>query len=201
MTSSKPKRSRPAERQGDAGTYTGTLAEPLPQWTALTQPPPEEVGASIDAKMKALLEHYQINPRDAFEAGPRQVAAWANLAFALAREHVPGLQGAPNKQGRPKKRQEDDLTLFLWVELLKRRDGLSQTAAVRRVAKEGWVDGKAETLKKRYEHLSAPYLVCARVIDRIIEGIGAERTFLMMQEALTDERTLEEFLGDENKRI
>jgi len=187
MTNTKAKRSDSAGRQGDANTYTGILAKPPPQWTALTRPPPEEVDALIDAKMKALLEHYQINPRDAFEVGPRQVAAWADLAFALARAHVPGLRGAPKKQGRPPEQQAENFALFVLVELFKRRDGLSQTAAVRRIAKEGWVEGTTTALEQRYKRLSTPYReVSARMIDQMIERAGPEHAFAAMEESFTE---------------
>ena len=61
----------------------------MPQFTALTSPSDKELDTLIDMKLKALFAHYEINSTDAFEGGPKMAPAWANLAWHLAREHVP----------------------------------------------------------------------------------------------------------------
>jgi hypothetical protein len=105
--------------------YTGILAEPMPKHTVLTGPTDEELNALIDQKMRALLVHYEIDPSDAFGPGPKMAAAWAQLAWRLAREHVPGFGAEPRRRGKPPTRKFDDTDLVLHVELRKRRDALS----------------------------------------------------------------------------
>jgi hypothetical protein len=75
--------------KSDKKPYGGILAEPVPKYTALTPPADGEIDALIDAKMKALFAHYGLDSADAFEGGPRTAAAWATLAWHLARQHVP----------------------------------------------------------------------------------------------------------------
>src|SRR5580704_11533798 len=116
-------------RKSDKKPYAGILAEAMPKYTALTPPADGEVEALIDAKMKALFAHYRLDPTEAFEVGPKMAAAWANLAWHLARQHVPGFVGAPRGRGKPATRKHDDVTIVMHVELLKRRDGLSERKA------------------------------------------------------------------------
>jgi hypothetical protein len=101
----------------------------MPKYTALTLPSDGEIDALIDTKMRALFAHYGLDSTDALEGGPKMATAWANLAWHLARQHVPGFIGAPRGRGRPATRKQDDVTIVMHVELLKRRDGLSERKA------------------------------------------------------------------------
>lgn len=67
----------------------------MPKWTALTQPTDKEIDELIDEKFKALFAYYEIDPADAFGFGPEKASSWANLAWHLARDHVPGFRRAP----------------------------------------------------------------------------------------------------------
>jgi hypothetical protein len=125
----------------NARAYSGILAEPMPKWGALTQPPENEVDELIEEKWKALFAHYGLDPTDAFELGPKKASAWANLAWHLARQHVPGFRHAPRKRGKPAERKSDDVTLFMHVELLKRRDRLSERKAIQIIASQNIVSG------------------------------------------------------------
>jgi hypothetical protein len=118
----------------DKNPYRGILAEPLPRWTVITAPTDDELQAIIDRKMKALFVHYGLDSSEAFEPGPKMAAAWANLVWHLAREHVPGFRNPPRKRGKPATRDDDDVDLVMYVELMKRRDGLSERKAVNQIA-------------------------------------------------------------------
>src|SRR5260370_9744324 len=110
-----------SERKDKA--YSGILAEPMPKWTVLTRPSDEEIAEIIDEKWKALFVHYGIDSSAAFEPGrPEMASAWANLAWHLARNDVPGFRGAPRKPGGPATRKPDDVPLFMHGELLRIRD-------------------------------------------------------------------------------
>jgi hypothetical protein len=169
----------------DKKPYTGILAEPMPKWTTLTTPTDEEVHTLIDAKLKALLAHYEIDPADAFEAGPKLASAWANLAWCLAREHVPGFREPPRKRGLPAVRKFDDVTLVMHVELLKRRDGLSERKAIKMIAAQNIISGTEQTLLQRYKRAKTPFKPMSRMYDNIAAAKGSNVLVKIMEEALT----------------
>lgn len=55
--------------------YSGILADPMPKWTALTQPTEKEIDELIDEKWKALFVHYGIDSSAAFEPGRPEMAS------------------------------------------------------------------------------------------------------------------------------
>lgn len=71
--------------------YGGILAEPLPKFSALD--PDEKAATVLLEKTVALFKHYGLKPDDAHPL--TNASPWAELAFALAREHVPGFKPAP----------------------------------------------------------------------------------------------------------
>lgn len=178
----KTKKSNGSERQV---SYGGILAEPMPQWTLLTQPPEEEVRALLEKKMRALFAHYGIDPDG-------DLTAWAKLATNLANAHVPGFQPPPRRQGAPARRQQDDITMFMWAELLMRRDGINQTQAIRQLAHDQRVQGTEETLKKRYERSKKAFQPMKNIFDWTATQIGQDRVIQELQASL---------LGDENEMI
>jgi hypothetical protein len=164
--------------------YAGILAEPLPTWTRLTTPTDEEISTLLDKKLKALLEHYGINSRDAFKPGPKMAAAWANLAWRLARVHVPGFRGPPRKRGAPATRKSDDVTLVMHVELLKRRDGLSDRRAVKEIAAQHIIKGSEQTLLQRYKRTKNQFAPFAQLLDNITAVKGSDAVVQVMEKAL-----------------
>jgi hypothetical protein len=170
----------------------GILAQPMPKWTVLTRPTEEEVAALIDAKLKALFAHYEIDPAGAFEGGPKVASAWANLACAwanlawhLAREHVPGFSGPLRKRGRPATRKSDDVTLVMHVELLKRRDGLSDRAAIKKIAAQNLVSGTEQTLHQRYKRAKKQFVPMSRLYDIFAAAKGRDALVRVMEESLS----------------
>jgi hypothetical protein len=75
---------------------------------------------------------------------------YRKLALALAERYESDFK--PRGRGRPKK-YDDDPELFLMVELLSQRDGLSVAEACRVIAEKGAIKGKATTLRDRYKAL------------------------------------------------
>jgi hypothetical protein len=164
--------------------YTGILAEPMPKYTALTTPSDQEVNALIEAKMKALLTHYGIEAADAYEVGPKMVSAWANLAWCLAREHVPGFRAPPRGRGAPAKRKGDDVTLVLHVELLRRREGLKDRPAIKRIAAQKLVEGTEETLRKRYNNVKKHFAPMTTMFDNMAAAKGNDALVCILEESL-----------------
>jgi hypothetical protein len=176
-----PKRKGKAERLRQK-SYLGILAEPMPMLTWSTD---EEVQALIDAKMAALFAHYGIEAADAFESGPKMAATWANLAWHLAREHVPGFKGAPRKRGKPATRKSDDVTLAMHVELLKRRDGLSERKAIKQIAAQKLVSGTEDTLRQRYKRSKKKFAPMARLYDNFAAMKGRDTLVQIMEGSLS----------------
>ena len=181
-----------SEPKSNKKPYAGVLAEPMPQWTILTRPSDEEVGALINGKLKALFVHYEIDSAGAFEGGPKMASAWANLACAwanlawhLAREHVPGFSGPPRKRGKPATRKSDDVTLVMYVELLKRRDKLKDRPAIKSIAAQQLVAGKEETLRKRYNNVKKAFAPISAVLDRWAAVWGNEVLVQIMEKSLS----------------
>lgn len=173
--------------QSNRGTkpYTGILLEPMSKWTALTAPTDEELDALIDAKMKALFTHYGIDPAEAFEAGPKTAAAWANLAWHLAREHVPGFSGPPRKRGKPATRKDDDVTLILHVQLLTRREGLSERQAINKIAAQDLVSGTEEALRQRYKRTKKQFIPVFLLFDKFAAAKGHDVLLRTLEESLS----------------
>jgi hypothetical protein len=171
---------------GDPGekSYSGILAEPMPKWGALTRPSDKEVEELIDEKFKALFVHFNLDPADAYEIGPKQASAWANLAWHLARQHLPGFKNAPRTRGRPAERKHDDISLFMHVELLRRRCGLSDRKAIQQIAAQNLVAGAEDALRKRYTNLKRPFRPIAEMFDRAASAIGSEAMVSSLEDAL-----------------
>jgi hypothetical protein len=164
--------------------YSGILAETMPKWTALTQPSDNEIDELIDKKWKALFAHYGLDPTDAFEFGPKKASAWANLAWHLARQHVPGFRGAPRKRGKPATRKPDDVSLFMHVELLKRRDVLSDRKAIQRIASQNLVSGSESALLQRYKRAKKLFRPMSEMFDHAAAGIGKGDLVCLLEDAL-----------------
>jgi hypothetical protein len=172
-------------RTPDKKPYTGILAQPIPRWTVLTTPTDEELRDLIDAKMKALFVHYGLNSTEAFQPGPNLAAAWANLAWHLAREHVPGFRGPPRKRGKPATRKDDDILLVMNIELLKRRDKVSDRKAVTQIAARNILLGTEPTLLQRYKRAKKQFEPMSRLFDNIAAAKGREALVLILEDALS----------------
>ena len=175
-------------RKSDNKPYTGILAKPMPKYTALTPPANGEIEALIDAKMKALFAHYGLDPTDALGGGPKIAAAWANLAWHLACQHVPGFARALRGRGRPAIRKQDDVTIVMHVELLKRRDGLSERKAIKRIADDNLVPGTEATLLKRYKNAKTTFTPMARMFDNMVAALGHDVFVQTMEESFSGDR-------------
>lgn len=183
-------------RKSDKKPYAGILAEFMPKYTSLTPPADGEIDALIDAKMKALFAHYGLDSTDAFKSGPKMAAAWANLAWHLACQHMPGFVGAPRARGRPATRKQDDVTIVMYVELLKRRDGLSERKAIKRIADDNLVRGNEAALLKRYKNAKTTFAPMARMFDNMVAALGHDVFVQTMEESLSG---MEESLSGDGK--
>jgi hypothetical protein len=169
--------------------YSGILADPMPKWTALTQPTEKEIDELIDEKWKALFVHYGIDSSAAFEpGGPEMASTWANLAWCLARDHVPGFRGAPRKRGKPALRKDDDCSLVMYVELLRRRDGLSDRKAIEKIAAGNLLSGTEDTVRKRYTRAKEKFRPIATMFDNMAAGIGEEAFLRELEDALSGDK-------------
>jgi hypothetical protein len=164
--------------------YSGILAEPMPKWTVFTQPTASEIDELIDEKWRALFIHYRLDPTDAFEFGPKKASAWANLAWHLARQHVPGFRHPPRKRGRPAIRKPDDVALFMHVELLKRRDVLSDHQAIQKIANQNLVSGSEGALLQRYKRAKKLFRPMSEMFDNVVIAIGKDGLVWSLEEAL-----------------
>jgi hypothetical protein len=165
--------------------YTGILAEPIPKWTALTRPSDIKIREVIDEKLKALFAHYGLDSSAAFDPGrPEMGSAWANLAWYLAREHVPGFKAAPRKRGKPAIRKPDDVTLFMHVELLRRRDGLSDRKAIQKIAEQSLVSGTESSLLQRYKRAKPLFRPMSSMFDNAAVAIGQGGLVGSLEDAL-----------------
>lgn len=170
-----------------AKTYKGLLAEPMPQWTLLTRPSDDEVSALIDEKWKALFAHYELDPTEAFRFGPGKAAAWANLAWHLAREHVPGFGEPPRKRGKPPIHKEDDATVALHIELFRRRDKLSDRKAIEKIVAKKVVPGSVEAILGRYKRKKKLFAPLGVLFDNVAASLGSDAMVKLMEEVLTKE--------------
>jgi hypothetical protein len=175
-------------RKSETKPYAGILAEPMPRYTALSPPADGEIGTLIDAKMKALFIHYDLDPTDGCEGAPKMAAAWANLAWHLARQHVPGFAGMPRGRGKPPTRKEDDVTIVMHVELLKRRDGLSERKAIKCIANRNLVSGTEAALWKRYDRAKRKFNPMTRMFDKMTAVIGRDALVQTMEEAFSGDK-------------
>ncbi len=174
--------------------YSGILAEPMPKVMALTGPADDEIRALIDAKMRALFVHHDIDPADAFEVGPKMASAWANLAWCLAREHVPGFRGPQRMRGKPAARKADDVILVMHVELLKRRDKLSERGAIHMITAQNLISGTEPTLLQRYKRAKKQFSPISILFDNISDREGRGVFVRAMEEALSGDEK-ESFLS------
>jgi hypothetical protein len=186
-----PVRGRTTRQKGQASSakpvqkpYTGILVEPMPN-VAFLGPTDQELHALIDAKMKALFVHYGLDHADAFEPGPKLAAAWSSLAWRLARDHVPGFSSPPRQRGRPPTRKSDDVTLAMHVELLRRRDGLSDREAVRWIASQNLVSGTELALLQRYKRAKKQFASMSRLFDNIEARKGHDVFTCIMEKSLS----------------
>ncbi len=164
--------------------YEGILAESWPKFDMLSGPNERQIDELIEVKMKALFSHYKINPDDAFAPGPKMAAAWADLAWHLARAHVPGFVGAKRGRGAPATRQSDDVSLFFRVNLLKIRDNLSDRAAIRAIVAHGVISGTEEALLKRYKNKKKEFEPLSKMFDKMAAQFGAGQLIQAIQEAI-----------------
>lgn len=156
----------------------------MPKWTALTSPPDRELTALIDDKFRALFIHFGLDPTEAFRFGPSKAAAWANLAWHLAREHVPGFNAPPRKRGKPPIHQEDNVQLALHVELLRRRDGLSDRKAIEKIAAENVIAGSVEALLGRFKRTKKQFEPMRLLFDNFAAAKGRNTLVGVMEEVL-----------------
>jgi hypothetical protein len=169
----------------DKRPYTGILVQPIPRWSALTVPTDEELRDLIDEKMKALFAHYGVNSSEAFQPGPNLAAAWASLAWHLAREHVPGFRGPPRKRGKPATRKDDDIVLVMNIELLKRRDKVSDRKAIAQIAAGKILSGTEPTLRQRYKRAKKQFEPMSRFFDNVAAAKGQEALIHVLEDALS----------------
>jgi hypothetical protein len=168
--------------------YTGILVESMPKWTVLTRPSDNEISELLDEKWEALFAHYGLDASAAFDPGrPEMGSAWANLAWHLARQHVPGFKGAPRKRGRPPARKRDDVTLFMHVEFLRRRDGLSDRKAIQKIAAGNVVSGTETTLLQRYKRAKPLFKPMSSILDNIAVAIGQDGLVDSLEAALFED--------------
>jgi hypothetical protein len=157
----KPARRNRSSSEDEA--YQGLLAEPHPRPHSLSTE--EEIyrwATERAVKTMHLFSHHSVDPT--------AEDAWCKLAFALAEEHVPGFKPPPNKRGRRRGRNNDDINLVLLVDLLKRRDQIGQKAACKIIAEAGVMTGKDTTLLERYKWLKrkeSPFRVFFEVMERL----------------------------------
>jgi hypothetical protein len=165
----------------DDESYTGILAKPLPKRSIFDRP--EEVDADLDEKLKALFDHYGVDPK--------KETAWMNLALKLARRHVPGFRGPTKSVGTPPIRKQDDVTLFMHVELLRRRDGFSDRQAIKAIVAKKVVEGTEGTLLRRYKRAKAKpeFNVIHEFFGTIEDGVGKHEFVKMMERSLAGDRS------------
>jgi hypothetical protein len=165
--------------------YQGILAEPVPKWNVLTKPPEDELRKLYDDKMKALFAHYELDSIDAFSFDAAKTAiAWYKLAWALARDHVPGFSSPPRKRGKPATLAEENVTLAMHVDLIKRRDGLSDRKAIQVVVAQKLISGSEQTLLKRYNRTKKLYAPMVRLFDNVAKAKGSELLVSIMEDVL-----------------
>jgi hypothetical protein len=165
--------------------YEGILARPIPEWSALTAPTDEELRKLHDDKMKALFAHYELDPTDAFQFDPVKTAiAWSNLAWHLARDHVPGFSKPPRKRGKPATLTGENITLAMHVELLKRRDKLSDRKAIEAVATQKLVSGSEQALLQRYKRTKKLFAPMVVLFDNVAAAKGSDAFVSIMEDVL-----------------
>jgi predicted DNA-binding transcriptional regulator AlpA len=107
----------------------------------------DEIDADHARQQKMMEKFFETYEIDRFRAD-----AWQELAWALAREYVPGFSST-RKQGRPAG-QPDDHQLMMMIELLRRRHRRwSIPMACAAIAKVRAIDKSAKALQDRYKVL------------------------------------------------
>ena len=162
----------------DDRPYTGILVKPLPKRSIFNRP--EEVDAELDDKLKALFDHYGVDPK--------KETAWVNLTLKLARRHVPGFRGPPREPGRPPERKLDDLTLFLHVELWKKRDELSEREAIKKIAAQKVVEGTETALRGRYKRAKPNFVLHSKLFDWAEARLGNHAFVKFLEESLAEDK-------------
>lgn len=157
--------------------YPSILKAPFPRSTLLNPLSDEDVERLIDERMKTLLDYYGLDREAAFDPTSGQHSTeWANLALALAREFVPGFQGEPAGRGRPATLNSDITTLVLTVLLYRYRDGVSERAAIEKIAGEGqFGTTNPAALRKRLADRKAVYAPLMNLLRSLESQIPARR--------------------------
>jgi hypothetical protein len=126
----------------------------------LTPPTDEELDNLIDAKLEALFAHFGI------ESG------------------VPGFRGEPRRRGTPARRQSDDVTLMMNVELLRRREGSSERKAIKAIVDQALLSGTEEALRKRFYRAKVKFAPLSLLLDGLAAAKGNNSLVNLLQEAL-----------------
>jgi|SRR5208282_1094175 len=159
----------PPSQDGIGRQYEGLLAEPM-------YPPQLLMSASEKANWAVLRATKTLLLFKHFSIDPNGEDAWQRLAIALAANHVPGFKPPPAKPGHPKD-YGMDLDLWMLVELLKRRDGLSVRSAVDRIANVRIFEQNSEALRNRYrEALKHKHLKSIwKFLEWYADALGQQR--------------------------
>jgi hypothetical protein len=151
-------------RKKQTASYSGELKKPivLPcrhcgfgEWLNPDQGRAEKeawILAAQRKKLGLLLKHFGISPTNEH--------VWAQLAFALAKEHVPGMQaldGPPRKRGRRPKSSHSNRDLAIAVDMVnyERKRGVAD--AIRQLRKREpkvWGRYSENALRNRYYEFS-----------------------------------------------
>jgi len=167
----------------DFPEYEGLLAEPMPTPTPFSsQAERDEWAKTLTEKMRLLVRRFEIEPGD-----PN---AFVKVAAKLARRHVPGFAPPPKKQGRPPER-DDDCTLWMLFELLKRRDGKAGRPASQLIAATGVIEGTPETLRTRHKNWKRKNKLVIDFYELVSQDIGEQKWVDVLEE------TLREVLGND----
>ena len=172
-------------RKSPAKPYTGILVAPIPRQTVFTAPEDDpDLDSLLQEKWKALFTHYGLSFADAFDIGPKHAVTWADLAWHLARDHVPGFRGAPRGRGKPATRKDDDITLAMHVDLFRRRDNLSDRKAIKAIAAQGLVSGSETALLQRYKRSKRQFAPLFRMFDNMAAVMGHDAAIQNMEASL-----------------
>jgi hypothetical protein len=158
--------------------YEGLLAEPLSTPNLLSDEAEwEEWAGKLTEKMCLLMRHFGLDPADQ--------DAFRKVAEKLAQRHVPGFMPPRRKQGRPRERNDDDLTLVVLFQLLMVRDGVGERAASETIEKVGRVRGKSETLRKRYrQRANGDLRPLLRLLENVKQRIGTDKFITVLEQSV-----------------
>lgn len=71
------------------------------------------------------------------------------------------------------------------VELLKRRDGLSDRKAIKKIATQNLVSGTEQTLHQRYKRAKKQFVPMSRLYDNFAAAKGRDALVRIMEELLS----------------